>query len=165
MGILATPFAACGPDPKPDPPCDGPTFNLNVQAEDGPVPQGTRINVRYGGNHDGETYTVGKPHKPQTVFCVEQSSHGGAASAEQSAAAGAAAAGAAENAAGAEGAGGAGAEVLVVACGIYSQGPARLDITTEGYESIEDQDLMLTEGERCQVPVEVVLKRMLDAGP
>ena len=162
---MAAPFAACGPDAKPEPPCDGPTFELSVKAEDGPVPLGTRINVRYGGNHDGETYTVGEPHRPQTVFCEERSSQGGAPSAEPSAAAaGAGAASTAEGAGGADSTGGAGAGVQLVECAIYSQGPARLDVTAEGYEPIEDQDLALTDEKNCQVPIEVELKRMLDAG-
>jgi hypothetical protein len=53
---------------------------------------------------------------------------------------------------------------MEVACLLYTQGPARLDVDAEGYEPIEDQDLALTEEERCQVPVKVVLERMVDAG-
>ncbi len=159
--MVAVPFAACGPDAKPPAPCDGPTFDLRVQAEDGPVPLGTEINVRYGGNHDGETYTVGESHMSQAVFCQELAMIGGAPSVEPSAAMAGAAPG------GATGAGGSGAVdsgVMQVKCRLYTQGAARLDVDAEGYEPIEDQELPLTEDERCQVPVKVVLQRMLDAG-
>lgn len=157
------PFAACGPDAKPPPPCDGPTFNLRVQAEDGPVPEGTKINVRYGGNHDGETYTVGEPHMSQAVFCTELAMIGGAPAVEPSQAL----AGAGADVAGDTGAGGSGASdsgVMQVKCELYTQGAARLDVDAEGYEPIQDQELPLTEEERCQVPVKVVIERMFDAG-
>jgi hypothetical protein len=134
-----------------------------VQAEDGPVPEGTEINVRYGGNHDGETYTVGQPHMSQAVFCTELAVIGGAPTVEPSDAV----AGANAAVAGATGVGGTSAidsGVMQVKCGLYTQGAARLDVDAEGYEPIQDQELPLTEEERCQVPVKVVLQRMLDAG-
>jgi hypothetical protein len=62
---------------------------LVLIAENGPLPEDTRINVRYGGNRDGEPYALGDTRTPQAVFCKELStpraeaepSEGGASSA------------------------------------------------------------------------------------
>jgi hypothetical protein len=128
LGLAAVGFAACGPDAKPGPPCDGPTYDLVVKVEDGPLPPDLRLNVRYGGNHEGESYALGKKHTPQAVFCSEEASEG------------------------------------ALRCRLYTQGPARIDVTATGYEPIEEQDLTLARGERCRVEKTVELKLLMDAG-
>ena len=69
LGLVAAPFTGCGPDHKPEQPCDGPTFNLVVTAESGALPADTRVNVRYGSNQEGEAYALGEARTPQAVFC------------------------------------------------------------------------------------------------
>lgn len=158
LGLLATPFAACGPDPKPSEPCNGPTFDLTVRADDEPLPADTRINVRYGGNHEGESYTLGQKAMPQAVFCTELSTQGGAPSEAPSSAAGASFEGQGGSASGPS------SGVWTLQCFLYTQGPAQLDATATGYEPIENLDLTLTDEDRCQVGAPVELKRELDAG-
>jgi hypothetical protein len=149
--------AACGPDPKPGPPCVGPTYNLVVKAAGGPLPPDTRLNVRYGGNNEGETYALGEPPMPQAVHCDEDTTTGGAP--------GALGAGGGE-----AGLGGAGpqaaedTEVWALRCRLYTQGPARIDVSASGYEPIDEEPLILDEKMRCQVPVEVELEVLMDAG-
>jgi hypothetical protein len=150
LGLIGCAFAACGPDHKPDQPCDGPTFNLVVTAESGPLPADTRINVRYGGNQDGESYTLGHPRTPQAVFCVEDHSTGGASS-DDTAGGAAGVGGAASTSSGADDA------VQRLSCRLYTQGPARLDVTATGYVPIDDRALSLDDKLRCEVPEDVVL--------
>lgn len=157
LGSIALGFAACGPDAKSGPPCDGPTYDLVVRvakAERAPLPADTRLNVRYGGNHEGEEYALGEKHTPQAVFCNEDTTQGGAGSEPA----------ASPNA----GAGGQGSEpesgVWALRCRLYTQGPARVDITADGYEPIEQQDLTLADDERCRVKKVVELKPAMDAG-
>ncbi len=148
---------ACGPDPKPGPPCEGPTYDLVVKTDSGEaLPPDTRLNVRYGGNHEGEAYALGENPTPQAVFCDEDTTAGGASGAG----------GAAGDAAGAGGAPALAPSdgVFALRCRLYTQGPARVDVTATGYEPIEEQDLTLDEKKRCQVPVEVELQVLLDAG-
>lgn len=122
---------------------------LVLTAEDGPLPEGTRINVRYGGNRDGEPYALGDTRTPQAVFCKEMStpraeeapSEGGAGSAIDPR-----------------------LGVWTLRCRLFTQGPARLDVAARGYESIEDQSLSFDDDNRCEVEKTVVLKRLLDAG-
>ncbi len=147
LGLAAAPFAACGPDHKPDEPCDGPTFNLVVTAEPGPLPPDTQINVRYGGNQEGEPYALGDTRTPQAVFCVEDTTVGGASPTGEPMA----------------GAGGVANEtppidgVQALRCRLYTQGPARLDVTATGYAPIEDQPLSLDSRKRCEIAVPFVL--------
>jgi hypothetical protein len=153
-GLVAAPFAACGPDEKPQTPCRGPSINLVLKAENAPLPANTHINVRYGGNRDGEPYVLGQERRGPAVFCDEDRSPGGAPSVDE-AQPGAGAGGAPSTIAG---------DVWVLRCGLYTQGPARLDATAQGYEPIEDFALSLEEGQRCEVEIEVELERLLDAG-
>jgi hypothetical protein len=51
---------------------------LVVTADPGPLPADTRLNVRYGGNPDGEPYALDAPRTPQAVSCEEDNSLGGA---------------------------------------------------------------------------------------
>jgi hypothetical protein len=131
---------------------------LVVQTEDDqPLPPDTRINVRYGGNHEGEAYALGEKPTQQAVFCTEETTpptSTGAAGASSSSG----------------GAGGApaeeptGSEVWALSCRLYTQGPARVDVTATGYEPIEEHDLTLGEKLRCQVLRQVELKVLMDAG-
>jgi hypothetical protein len=162
LGLVAAPFTGCGPDAKPERLCDGPTFNLIVRAEPGPLPADTRINVRYGGNHEGEPYTLGQTMPGQSVFCKELASWGGAPADEATTG---------SEGGGEGGAGGAGSSpatpdsVQALACRLFTQGPARVDASATGYEPIMDQPLLLDEKQRCQVDVEVKLELMQpDAG-
>jgi hypothetical protein len=140
LGLGAAPFTACGPDHRPEP-CDGPSFKLVVRAENGPLPPDTHINVRYGGNADGEPYELGTKRTPQAVSCVEDTSPGGAPAEEASAGAGEAGARSDED-----------LEVWRLRCGLYTQGPARLDATAAGYEPIKDAELSFNGNERkCEV--------------
>ena len=141
LGLAAAPFVACGPDRRPKEPCYGPSFKLVVTAENGPLPADTRIKVRYGGNPEGEPYELGKPRPPQAVSCVEDTSAGGAPADEGTAVAGDAATGSNED-----------LDVWKLSCGLYTQGPARLDATAAGYEPIEDEQLSFHGEENCEVP-------------
>ncbi len=143
-------FSGCGPDQKPPPPCDGPSLILLLTAENGPLPADTRINVRYGGNREGEQYVLGDTRTPQAVFCKELTTPPGDPDADASAAAGA---GPTEP----EG-------VYTLRCRLFTQGPATLDASAEGYETLEDEALSFDDDERCEVQKPVTLKRLLDAG-
>lgn len=148
-GVVAAAFAACGPDARPEEPCNGPSFNLVVRAEKNlPLPEDTRINVRYGANPEGEPYALGENGSPQAVRCTEDSSPGGAPSVDKqrdSAGAG-----------GGDGSGGGG--VWALRCLLYTQGPARLDVTASGYAPIDDRPLSLDRKHRCDVDVDVTLE-------
>jgi hypothetical protein len=145
LGLAAAAFAACGPDRRPEP-CDGPSFNLVVRAESGPLPPDTRINVRYGGNPEGEPYELGNPRTPQAVSCVEDTSAGGASSVAGSAGAGEAGAASDED-----------VDVWWLRCGLYTQGAARLDATAAGYQPIHDEALSFTREEDCEIEKTFVL--------
>ncbi|RYZ04043.1 MAG: hypothetical protein EOO73_25675 [Myxococcales bacterium] len=162
-GVLWFSATACGPGQRPPEGCDGPSFNLVVQAEEGPLPPDTRINVLYGSNQEGEPYALGQPGRKQAVFCEEDTVQGGApsersdsgsASAESGGAGGAPS----EAPAPPEGDPGAAAErVWALRCRLYTQGPARLDVTATGYEPIEDRALSFADDDRCDVEALVVL--------
>lgn len=145
LGLAAAPFVACGPDHR-EQPCDGPSFNLVVRAERGPLPPDTRINVRYGGNPDGEPYELGGQRTPQAVSCVEDTSPGGAP-----AVAGAAGAGGDDSASNED------LDVWKLRCGLYTQGPARLDATATGYEPIDDEELSFDREKHCEVTKKFVM--------
>jgi hypothetical protein len=153
-GLVVAPFIGCGPDQKPQTPCRGPSIELVLTAENSSLPEDTRINVRYGGNRDGEPYELGQERRGPAVYCDEDRSAGGASAAADDD--------------GAAGAGGMRSPksdmVWSLRCGLYTQGPARLDVSAKGFEPIEDYALSLEDGQRCEVEIPVVLKRMLDAG-
>ena len=148
LGLAASLFAACGPDRRPDEPCEGPSFKLVVRAEDGPLPADTRINVRYGGNPDGEPYELGEKRNPQAVSCDEDTSAGGASAVAVADSAGAGGAGSDSNE---------DLDVWNLKCGLYTQGPARLDATATGYEPINDQELSFDHERHCEVRKTFVL--------
>ena len=160
FGLVGAAFTACGPDAKPGPPCGGPTYNLIVATDDErPLPADTRLNVRYGGNHEGEAYELSQTPSPQAVFCTEHDSPlGGAPSVG-----GASNADSAQGGAATEPAPG-NAEVWALVCRLYTQGPARIDVTASGYEPIEELELTLDERDRDRVERLVELKPLLDAG-
>ena len=143
--LLAAALLGCGPDKRSrEAWCDGPSFNLVVTAEGGLLPPDTHINVRYGSNQDGEPYTLGQPAFPQAVFCEETSpvtpaGEGGASSAPE---------------------GG----VQALRCRLFTQGPAHLDATATGYETIDDLPLSFETDDHCQVEVDVQLERELPDG-
>lgn len=147
LGLAAAPFAACGPDRREEP-CEGPSFNLVLRAEAGPLPADTRINVRYGGNPDGEPYELGERRSPQAVSCDEDTSPGGAPAVADAAGAGAGgvASGSTED-----------LDVWKLKCRLYTQGPARLDATAMGYEPIDDEELSFEHERHCEVTRRFVL--------
>ncbi len=133
-----------------------------MKAESGPLPRDTRINVRYGSNQDGEPYALGEPPRKQAVFCEEDTTAGGAppddahAGPDERGGTGPSTGGAA---------GGPPDRVYGLRCSLYTQGPARLDVTASGYEEVDDLDLSLNRKERCDVYVEVTLELLKpDAG-
>ena len=146
---LSTLLAACGPDKRPEEPCDGPSFNLVVTAEDGALPSDTRINVRSGSNQRGEAYELGQQARGQAVFCEEDTTMlPGEGGASQGGAAGTSESG----------------EVYALRCRLYTPGPARLDATATGYEAIDDRELSFDK-KYCKVAIHVELEReRVDAG-
>jgi len=143
---VALAFTGCGPNPKPSEPCDGPTFNLLLKAAQGPLPPDTRLVVKYGGNNDGEPYALGETPSPQVVFCSEKTASEGGATASEGGATASEDSGETPNEGG----------VYSLFCRLYTQGPARVDVTATGYEAIEERDLTLGK-KRCLVDVELEL--------
>lgn len=162
-GVVWFSVVACGPGKRPPEGCDGPSFNLVVHAEDSPLPPDTRINVRYGSNQEGEPYALGQPPRKQAVFCEEDTVQGGGPSEVPAPSRGAngGAGGAAGEASGEPApsleAGGASPEVWALRCRLYTQGPARVDVTATGYEPVEDRALPFEDDDRCDVEAIVVL--------
>lgn len=160
-GVLWVSVTACGPGQRPPEGCDGPSFNLVVHAEDGPLPPDTRINVLYGSNQEGEPYALGEPGRKQAVFCEEDTVQGGGPSESRTPGpgdvGGAGGAGGAEPVPNDDGQGGASPAVWALRCRLYTQGPARIDVTATGYEPIEDRKLPFEEDDRCDVEALVVL--------
>jgi len=136
--LVVLALSACGPDARPEEPCNGPSFDLTVRAPHAPLPDGTRVNVRYGANQKGEAYVIGTPSTPQAVHCTEDTTPGGAPGDAQDpeAASG-----------GAPGESG----VWALRCLLYTQGPARLDVRATGYEPIVDLSLDHEDG--CEIPI------------
>jgi hypothetical protein len=125
--------------------------------DDQPLPSDTRLNVRYGGNHEGEAYALGVKPTKQSVHCDElhtlPEAGGGAAGEPSEGGAGGADTTSSDN-----------APTFALSCRLYTQGPARIDVTATGYERIEEQDLTLDEEQRCAVERTVELKLLKDAG-
>lgn len=160
-GVIWFSVAACGPGQRPAEGCDGPSFNLVVHAGDAPLPSDTRINVRYGSNQEGEPYALGQPGRKQAVFCEEDTMRGGGPGETAEALGGAVAAG---------GAGGAqpppetpdeSTDVWSLRCRLYTQGPARVDVTATGYEPVEDRALPFDD-DRCNVEATVLLTPLVE---
>lgn len=154
-GMVWLGVTACGPGKRPPEGCDGPSFNLEVTAEGGPLPADTRINVRYGSNQEGEPYALGQHARKQAVFCEEDTNDGGAPAASADSAAGAGQAGAS----GADT--GTSAEVWALRCRLYTQGPAQVDVTATGYVPVEGRALSFDDDDHCDVEVDVVLERFV----
>jgi len=134
---------ACGPDARPEEPCNGPSFDLTVRARNAPLPDGTRVNVRYGANQQGEAYVIGTASTPQAVHCSEDTTEGGAPGDVQDPE---------------TSSGGSPGESVVWAlrCQLYTQGPARLDINATGYTPIKDLSLDHEKG--CEIPIVATLE-------
>jgi hypothetical protein len=110
---------------------------LVVEAENGSLPEDLVLNVLYGSNREGEPYRLSDPKPGQAVFCDAEPEDGSA---------------------------GASSEVESLRCELYTQGPAELDATASGYETIEDMPLSLDSNERCAHEIKVTLRRAADAG-
>lgn len=145
---IFTMLAACGPDKRPEEPCDGPSFNLVVTAEDGALPSDTRINVRSGSNQTGEAYELGQQTRGQAVFCEEDTTNpAGDGGASQ----------------GGAGTSEAGSDVYALRCRLYT-GAAQLDASASGYQTITDRELSFDK-KFCNVAIHVELEReSADAG-
>jgi hypothetical protein len=123
---------------------------LVVRAEAGPLPSDTRINIRYGGNPEGEPYELGKPRTPQAVSCEEDLTQGGAPADAPALVGGAGAGGVVATPTSDE-------RVWALRCGLYTQGPARVDVDATGFEPVDDQALSFDDRRRCEVEHEVTL--------
>jgi hypothetical protein len=155
-GFLLPP--ACGPDPEPPPPCEGPDFDVLISASGGDLPADTLVVLIYGSGR--EEYRLSDPHKAELLFCTPTDADGQPLARAGAGAGGAAAdpggAGGASGVAGASSAGGAaGADssslqgVPALHCTLYTQGPVTLEITAEGYPELR-QELELEPG-KCTV--------------
>jgi hypothetical protein len=149
-GIIACSVAACGPGKRPPEGCDGPSYDLLVRAEDGTLPADTRLVVRYGSDQEGEPYALGQPGRKQAVFCEEDTEQGGAGGAR------------AERAEAKDGA--SRSEVWALRCRLYTQGPARVDVSATGYEPVKDRSLSFDDDDRCDVDALVVLSPLPPEG-
>lgn len=138
-----------------------------LTTESGPLPEDTRINVRYGSNQEGEPYALHQRARKQAVFCEEDTTQGGAPPTD-----GNDSDPLTSLEGGAAGAGGSGSgtsvtesAVWALRCRLYTQGPARVDVTATGYEPIEDRALSFEGTDRCSVDVSLTLERTRpDAG-
>ncbi|MDF3072108.1 MAG: hypothetical protein K0R38_7709 [Polyangiaceae bacterium] len=130
-----------------------------VRAEDAPLPPDTRINVLYGSNQEGEPYELGKPGRKQAVFCEEDTVQGGGPSESPETGTGALDSGGAGGAAGSDVAPGESADVWALRCRLYTQGPARVDVTATGYQPIKDRKLSFDD--RCNVEALVTITPLL----
>jgi len=136
---LLPPFA-CGPDAEPPPPCENEDFNVLIRAASGDLPADTVVTMIYGSGR--EEYRVGEEDSPLSLFCEPATRDGealdpgdGSAGAGGSPAGGASGAGGASASAGAGGATGAtnSQGVPALRCSLWTDGPATLEITAEGY--------------------------------
>lgn len=155
--LLASPvllFPACGPDPKPSAPCDGPDFDVLISSLEGPLPADTVVVLTYGSGT--EQYALSDPSTPEVLFCTPLDSEGqpleaGAPTAAQG---GAASDG---GLAGAGGSAGSGSLDVVgsLRCTLWTQGPATLEVTASGYPDLK-QELKLQRG-TCTVEKSIEL--------
>jgi len=159
LGLVGPVALGCGPDKRPQEGCDGPSFNLVVRAENGPLPSDTRINVIYGSNQMGEPYELGRPARKQAVFCDEDTTVGGASGDgdDRGGPSHSKANGGAGGDAGVETTPEPSTQVQALRCRLYTQGPARLDVTATGYEPVKDHKLSFEDEPHCRVLAEVTL--------
>ncbi len=161
-GVALAP--ACGPDPEPLE-CNGaPDFEVLVSAadEDAPLPADTVLRLYYGGRapDDPEVLTLSDPQTPQALFCYVSTRDraydptspalGSSASTTGSAGAG-----------GEGGGGGAAGPIEALFCRLWTDGGARLEVTTQLYGT-SSLELALNKGV-CTVQSELLLEPM-DAG-
>ncbi len=148
--VLFGAFWACGPDPKPTQPCDGPDFDVVISAANGFLPADTQVVLTYGSGR--EEFRLDQPPQPEVLFCTPLDGDGQPLEAGAPMPGGDGAGGA-PGAVGVGGAGGAadghasGAKSL--RCTLWTQGPASLLVKASGYDDIE-QELKLESG-KCTV--------------
>ena len=104
-----------------------------------------------------EWYFKRNSRTPQAVSCVEDTTPGGRSSSQTPAPIAEGGQG------GAPAIGNAG--VWALRCGLYTQGPARLDVTALGYEMVKDLPLSFEQRDHCEEDEPVLLKpQKPDAG-
>jgi hypothetical protein len=166
--LLTLLVSSCGPDSPPLPCNGGPEFSVLIKAPDGPLPSDTVVKLYYGGRapDDPEVLTVAEPLTPQALFCYPSDKNGvydasgpalGSKAATTHTQSGAAGSGA-----GGEGGQGAGEGAIeALACDLYTDGSARLEVVTALYGT-QKLELALEKGV-CTVKSKLVLEPM-DAG-
>lgn len=167
--LLAALIASCGPDSPPLQCNGGPEFSVLIKAPDGPLPSDTVVKLYYGGRaqDDPEVLTVADPMTPQALFCYPADKNG--VYDAHGPALGSKATGI-HSQVGSAGSGGAGGEggqgngegaIEALACDLYTDGSARLEVVTALYGT-QKLELALEKGV-CTVTSTMVLEPM-DAG-
>ena len=163
-------LSGCPSDPQSGHDCVGePDFFVNVRSETGRLPWDIRLHVEYGAGE--ESYSLGSTTKPQIVFCSPVPSDkgpsdagaGGVASSTGETGGELALAGeVGEMAGGSAGEGGVrsiSAHQQSLECSLYTEGPATVQVTALGFETIE-RELKVDENEcTTEVELELVLKQ------
>lgn len=167
--LFAALVYSCGPDSPPLPCNGGPEFSVLIKAPDGPLPSDTVVKLYYGGRapDDPEVLTVADPMTPQALFCYPADKNGaydasGPALGSKASAMHTPSGGAGNGGAGGEGGQGGGDGTLVaLACDLYTDGSARLEVVTTLYGT-QKLELALEKGV-CTVKSSLLLEPM-DAG-
>ena len=140
---LACLLVGCPNDPAEHDECgDEPDFLVTISTETGLLPPDLRVLVEYGGGHELFTFRSGV--QPSVVFCSRILSSAGGAGASGSV-----------FAAGEAGAGGTGSDAASLACQLYTEGPATIELSAAGYITLE-RDLRV-DAEQCTTTVELEL--------
>jgi hypothetical protein len=143
----------CPSDPAPRDECqDEPDFLLSIQSESGPLPGDLRLHVEYGGGN--ETYTLAPGSKPEVVFCERVTSTAGEGGATAAPGRGSAGEAGASDPSGHPG---------LLACRLWTEGPASVELSATGYVTIE-RDLRI-DAEQCTTNVELDLISKPGSGP
>jgi hypothetical protein len=163
-------LSGCPSDPQSGHDCVGePDFFLSVRSETGKLPWDVRLHVEYGAGD--ESYTLGSSTKPQIVFCSpvpldnvpSDAGAGGTASSTGEAGGELALAGEVGETGGVSaGHGGAragSAHQQSLECSLYTEGPATVQVTALGFETIERE--LKVDDKECttEVELELVLKQ------
>jgi len=144
---LAIP-AACGPDPKPPAPCPvQQDFDVVIKAESGDLPADTVVVLISGSGR--EEYRLGETNDLEVLFC--EATDGGGGSTDTGGASGSGGFGGASGAGGAR----AGRGVPALLCQLWTQGPATLEISAEGY--VDHREELELEPGKCKVEAEIEL--------
>lgn len=156
-------IVACGSDPKPTEPCtEGrPDFELLIKAAVGPLPEDLIVRVEYGGGE--EEYVLANPATdPRVIFCDPSDRDGNVIDAGTPAPNGVGGAGAGAGGAGGEGGAPSRGPAEALFCGIWSFGPATIELETVAYPMVEPLDLTHKDGV-CTGQAELKLE-MSDGG-